>query len=53
MILAVAGLPLASELAGVGEWSGASLGLGTLGVVFASRELCRALLEGSRGRRHP
>ena len=38
-IFLVAALPLASELAGVGEWDPRSLGVGAVGVLLAGREL--------------
>ncbi len=50
VIFAIALLPLASALAGVGEWGGGSLGLGTLGVLFAGRELCVRLASLRRAR---
>jgi hypothetical protein len=48
----VAAFPLASAIAGVGRWSQASLGLGTLGVLLAGRELgARALARWRKRRR--
>jgi hypothetical protein len=38
-ILVVSALPLVSMIAGVGQWGDRSLGLGTLGVLLAGREL--------------
>jgi hypothetical protein len=52
MLFLVAALPLASALAGVGKWDEASLGLGTLGVLLAGREIGALLLGTWRnGRR--
>ena len=51
MIFLVAALPLASAIAGVGRWGDGSLGLGTLGVLLAGRELGAWLLARCRGRR--
>jgi hypothetical protein len=53
MIFLVAALPLASVLAGVGRWDEASLGLGTLGVILAGRELVSWLGARWRSRRRP
>lgn len=51
LIFVVALLPIACDLAGIGRWSGASLGLGTLGVLLAGRELWGGLVaSGRRGR---
>lgn len=38
-IFVVSALPLVSGIAGVGQWDDRSLGLGTLGVLLAGREL--------------
>lgn len=38
-IFAIALLPIACDIAGIGRWGGGSLGLGTLGVLLAGREL--------------
>jgi hypothetical protein len=51
MIFLVAALPLASAIAGVGRWGDGSLGLGTVGVLLAGRELCAWLV--ARCRRRP
>jgi hypothetical protein len=53
MIFLVSAIPLVSALAGVGRWDPASLGLGTLGVLLAGRELAAGLLAARRTRRHP
>jgi hypothetical protein len=53
MIFLVAAVPLVSELAGIGRWDHLSLGLGTLGVLFAGRELCTWLLAIRRRGRRP
>jgi hypothetical protein len=53
MIFLVAALPLVSEVAGIGRWDHLSLGLGTLGVLFAGRELCTWLLATRRRGRRP
>jgi hypothetical protein len=50
-LLLVAALPLASAIAGVGRWDGASLGLGTLGVLLAGRELGSMVVSAWRHRR--
>jgi hypothetical protein len=50
-IFAVAILPIASELAGVGRWGSGSLGLGTLGVLFTGRALCACLVARLRSGR--
>jgi hypothetical protein len=47
----VAAFPLASVIAGIGRWDQASLGLGTLGVLFAGRELGARVLASWRSRR--
>jgi hypothetical protein len=47
----VAALPLASVIAGIGRWGQASLGLGTLGVLLAGRELAAQALVRWRDRR--
>jgi hypothetical protein len=52
-IFFTAALPLASAMAGVGRWDPGSLGLGTLGVVLAGRELGASLLVRCRSRRRP
>jgi hypothetical protein len=49
----VAAFPLASEMAGIGRWGQASLGLGTLGVLLAGRELGALALARWRNRRRP
>lgn len=54
-IFAVGLLPIACDLAGVGRWGASSLGLGTMGVLLAGRELggwARRALSGS-GRAGP
>jgi hypothetical protein len=51
MIFLVAALPLASSIAGLGRWSDGSLGLGTLGVLLAGRELCAWLVARFRSGR--
>jgi hypothetical protein len=38
-IFALGSLPLVCDLAGVGRWSGGSLGLGTAGALLSGREL--------------
>jgi hypothetical protein len=48
MLFLLSALPPASALAGVGRWSQASLGLGTLGVLLAGRELGALLLARCR-----
>jgi hypothetical protein len=53
VLFLVAALPPASALAGVGRWSEASLGLGTLGVLLAGRELGAQLLARCRRGRRP
>jgi hypothetical protein len=53
MIFLVAALPLVSAMAGIGRWDHVSLGLGTLGVLFAGRELCTWLLATRRRGRRP
>ena len=54
MIFLVAALPLVSAIAGFGHWSEGSLGLGTVGVLLAGRELCaRAFARCSRPRCPP
>ena len=52
-IFVISALPLVSALAGMGRWSDASLGLGTLGVLWSGREICRELLALRRGGRRP
>ncbi len=52
-IFAVALLPIASDLAGFGEWGGGSLGLGTAGVLLAGRELAARLVAHRRGDSRP
>jgi hypothetical protein len=52
MLFLIAALPLASTLAGVGRWDEPSLGLGTVGVLLAGRELGSLVLARWRnGRR--
>jgi hypothetical protein len=52
MIFLVAAVPLASVAAGIGRWDAASLGLGTLGVLLAGRELyARLVARRGSGRR--
>jgi hypothetical protein len=51
MIFAVALLPIASQIAGIGRWGDGSLGLGTLGVVLAGRELWTWLAASRRSGR--
>lgn len=49
-IFALGTLPLVCDLAGVGRWSGGSLGLGTAGALLSGRELLGWLLRArSRG----
>ncbi len=48
-IFAVALLPMVCDLAGIGRWDGASLGLGTLGVLLAGRALGAWLMARARG----
>jgi hypothetical protein len=51
-LFVVAAFPLASVIAGIGRWGQASLGLGTLGVLLAGRELgALALARWRNGRR--
>ncbi len=50
-IFAVAAVPLACDAAGLGHWGGVSLGLGTLGALFAGRELARSAASAWRARR--
>lgn len=52
-VFLVAALPLASAIAGVGRWGKGSLGLGTLGVLLAGRELCAWLVARRRSVRRP
>lgn len=47
-ILATSALPLALAGAGLARWEETSVGLGTLGVLFAGRELLRALAARAR-----
>lgn len=53
-LLFVAALPVASEIAGIGRWGQGTLGLGTLGICLAGRELGSLLLarwrNGTRAR---
>jgi hypothetical protein len=53
VIFVVAALPLASMIAGVGQWDDRSLGLGTLGVLLAGRELGAWLAARCRFGRRP
>jgi hypothetical protein len=53
MIFLVSAVPLASVLVGIGRWDHVSLGLGTLGVLFAGRELCTWLVARWRPGRRP
>jgi hypothetical protein len=50
-LFVVAAFPLASVVAGIGRWGQASLGLGTLGVLLAGRELGALALARWRNRR--
>jgi hypothetical protein len=50
MIFAIALLPIACDLAGIGRWGDGSLGLGTLGVLLAGRELWAWLVAVVRSR---
>jgi hypothetical protein len=50
-LFVVAALPLVSVIAGIGRFGQASLGLGTLGVLFAGRELAALALARWRSRR--
>jgi hypothetical protein len=50
-IFLVAAIPLASTFAGLGVWDERSLGLGTLGVLFAGRELLAPLVARLRRER--
>jgi hypothetical protein len=52
-IFLVAAFPLASAMAGIGQWDPGSLGLGTLGVLLAGRELGASLIARCRSRRRP
>jgi hypothetical protein len=49
-IFLVAAFPLASAIAGAGEWDQRSLGVGAVGVLLAGRELVVPILAGIRGR---
>jgi hypothetical protein len=42
-------LPLVCDLAGIGRWSGGTLGLGTAGALLSGRELLAWLLRGRAG----
>jgi hypothetical protein len=46
VIFVTALVPLVCELAGIGHWGDGSLGLGTVGVLFAGRELWAAWVDG-------
>jgi hypothetical protein len=52
-IFVVSALPLVSMIAGVGQWGDRSLGLGTLGVLLAGRELGAWLAARCRFGRRP
>lgn len=52
-ILVVAASPVVLAAAGIGPWQDASVGLGTVGVIFAGRELLGSLLARARSRRAP
>jgi hypothetical protein len=52
-LLLVASVPLASAAAGIGRWDATTLGLGTLGVLFAGRELGALVASRWRSGRHP
>ncbi len=47
-ILLVAACPLASAVAGLGEWDQRSLGVGAVGVLLAGRELVAPVLARIR-----
>lgn len=51
--LVIAALPLALAVAGVGRWDDGSVGLGTVGVIFAGRALLAGLLPRARPGRAP
>ena len=51
MLFVVSALPLMGEAARFGRWSGTSLGLGTLGVLLAGRELWARLVANWRSGR--
>jgi hypothetical protein len=53
MLLAVSALPLAASAAGIGQWSGAALGLGAVGTLLAGRELAAQAVARWRRARHP
>lgn len=47
-IFLVAAFPLASEIAGLGEWDPRSLGVGAVGVLLAGRELAAPVVARIR-----
>jgi hypothetical protein len=53
MLFAIAIIPLASSLAGLGRWSDVEVGLGGVGALFTGRELVACLVAWFRSWRRP